>query len=451
MFKITPKNLLHPEYPFAPKNFPFFYGWIILIVCTIGVIMSTPGQTIGVSAFTDHLLAATGLSRLQLSNAYFIGTLTSGLLLPYGGVLLDRFGARVTVVCASIGLGLTLCYLSFSDRLATIINNTFPIIPYSTVTLVILVLGFVGLRFSGQGMLTMISRTTLGKWFDRRRGFVSGIAGVFVSFGFSIAPLTMSSSIDILGWRNSWLAMAAVVGIGMSLIGWFFYRDNPEECSLLMDGKKYTQNSVETKHSSDNNLQDFTRAEALRTIMFWVVTLALSSQALILTGITFHIVDIGAEAELSQMQVVSIFLPKAVVSTIVGYLMGMAADRVRLKYLFMVMMVGQIIGVASITNFGEPLFRVLTIVGFGISSGCFGTLSAVALPRFFGRTYLGSISGFQMMILVIASAIGPSFLAIFKDKLGSYQVGLYGCLILAILILILTFFARQPRKSQLLD
>ena len=131
MLKITPKNLLHPEYPFAPKNFPFFYGWIILIVCTIGVIMSIPGQTIGVSVFTDHLIAATGLSRLELSNAYFIGTLTSGLLLPYGGVLLDRFGARITVVCASIFLGLTLLYLSFSDRLATIINNKFPIIPYS--------------------------------------------------------------------------------------------------------------------------------------------------------------------------------------------------------------------------------------------------------------------------------------------------------------------------------
>ena len=54
----------------------------------------------------------------------------------------------------------------------------------------------------------------------------------------------------------------------------------------------------------------------------------------------------------------------------------------------------------------------------------------MALPRFFGRAYLGAISGFQMMILVIASTIEASFLAIFKDKLGSYQPGLYGCLII---------------------
>ena len=46
----------------------------------------------------------------------------------------------------------------------------------------------------------------------------------------------MNSLIDILGWRNTWRVMVAVVGIGMGLIG-FFYRDNPEECSLLMDRK----------------------------------------------------------------------------------------------------------------------------------------------------------------------------------------------------------------------
>ena len=63
------------------------------------------------------------------------------------------------------------------------------------------------------------------------------------------------------------------------------------------------------------------------------------------------------------------------------------------------MMLGQIIGVASMANFDVPWFRFLTIVGLGISSGCFATLLAVALPCFLGRAYLGSISGFQMMII----------------------------------------------------
>ena len=154
-FKITIKNLFHPDYPFQPSSFPFFYGWIILVACTIGIMMSVPGQTMGVSVFTDHLLVATGLSRLELSNAYLIGTLTSGLMLPMGGVLLDRFGARVIVIGASLWLAATLCYLSFSDRLAIAIDNIVPIEQDSTVALAILVLGFTSLRFSGQGILVL--------------------------------------------------------------------------------------------------------------------------------------------------------------------------------------------------------------------------------------------------------------------------------------------------------
>ena len=445
-FKITIKNLFHPDYPFQPSRFPFFYGWIILVACTIGIMMSVPGQTMGVSVFTDHLLVATGLSRLELSNAYLIGTLTSGLMLPMGGVLLDRFGARVIVIGASLWLGATLCYLSFSDRLAIAIDNILPIEQDSTVALAILVLGFTSLRFSGQGMLTMTSRTTLGKWFNRRRGFVSGMTGAFISCGFSVAPLIMSSWIGILGWRHTWLTMAAVIGIGMGLVGWTFYRDNPEECGLMMDGEATTPGPPR-QPSVEDRLRDFTRAQALRTMMFWAVTLTLSCQALVVTGITFHIVDLGAEAGLSQIQAVSLFLPMAVISTIVGYLVGMAADRVPLKYLFLLMILFQGIGFACTANLGVFWFRVLTIVGLGTSWGFFGTLSAVALPHFFGRTHLGAISGVQMMILVGASAIGPSFLVIFKDKFGSYQPGLYACCILPAAAFILTILARNPQEQ----
>ena len=78
-------TLFRANFPFAPDRFPIFYGWAILVASVLGVLTSIPGQTIGVSVFTDHLIAATGLSRLELANAYLVGTLTSGCLLPFGG------------------------------------------------------------------------------------------------------------------------------------------------------------------------------------------------------------------------------------------------------------------------------------------------------------------------------------------------------------------------------
>ena len=63
-----------PAWPFAVRNVPFFYGWVVMIAGTIGVLCSAPGQTVGVSVFTDHLMAATGLTRVQLSLTYLVGT-----------------------------------------------------------------------------------------------------------------------------------------------------------------------------------------------------------------------------------------------------------------------------------------------------------------------------------------------------------------------------------------
>ena len=41
------------------------------------------------------------LGRLGLANAYLLGTLMSGFLLPWGGRLVDRFGARSTATVAA--------------------------------------------------------------------------------------------------------------------------------------------------------------------------------------------------------------------------------------------------------------------------------------------------------------------------------------------------------------
>ena len=57
-----------------PTKVPFFYGYIVLIIGTLGVWASTPGQTVGVSVFTDPVKDALGLTRNQFSNAYMIGT-----------------------------------------------------------------------------------------------------------------------------------------------------------------------------------------------------------------------------------------------------------------------------------------------------------------------------------------------------------------------------------------
>ena len=415
-----------PHFPFDPARLPFFYGWVIVAVATLGIIMSIPGQTMGVSVFTDHLINATGLSRLELTYTYMIGTLASSLLLPRAGTLLDRHGSRVTAFSTCLVLAATLCVLSQVDRIANALGDAEQNVATAAVLLTI---GFLVLRLSGQGILTMASRTMMTKWFERHRGLASGISGVFVSGGFAIAPLALQGLIDLGDWRGAWFGLAAAVGVGMSSVVWLLYRDNPEECGMQMDGALFVDAGTSDTSTNPKATEEvsYTRGEAIRTVHFWYVTVALSLSAMVYTGITFHIVDLGIETGIGGRAAVRLFLPNAIVSTSVGLISGWASDRISIRPLVVAFLIAQGAGFVGAGRLAEMPFMVMMVVGWGVSGGLFGTLMNVAMPNFFGRTHLGAIASIQMSCMVAGSALGPAFLAAAKTYIGSYRDGLLIC------------------------
>ena len=370
----------------------------------------------GVGVFTDDLIKALGLTRTQLSLAYMLGTITSSFVLPYAGRLIDRIGTRIMVVISSLGLGASLLLLSFSDRLAHITGQR-----SFYLSIIVIFVCFMFVRFFGQGCLTVTSRVTLGKWFNHRRGRAVAISGIFVSFGFSIAPRVFNWLIVSYGWQMTCHILAISVGCGMGLIGWIFYRDNPEECGLVMDGIDDESWLAAQAAKITETCKDFTRSEALRTIAFWAFSLAMATQALVVTALAFHITSISEAVGLTREQAYEPFLPMSFVSAAVLIIGSIMSDRTKLKYLLFVMIVGQLMGTTSMLIFGSSIGRLLFIIGYGTAGGIFGTLVTVVFPRFFGREHLGAISGVNMSIMVFASAIGPWLFAKGHELTGDYS------------------------------
>jgi len=435
--------VLDPNRPFAPARLRFYYGWVILGLSTLGVLMSIPGQTMGVSVFTGPLLEATGVSRVGLANAYLVGTVASGLLLPLGGRLLDRFGTRVTLIASSLALGGTLTALSEVDRLAAAARLDGP-----WASLGVLALAFALLRFSGQGMLTMASRNMVPMWFVRRRGIVSGFFNVFISGGFSVAPAILAGCIEVTGdWRSAWRAIALVVGPCMAALAWLLARDTPESCGLHPDGDAGPDTGGGLRASQGLDEEALPPARALRCGAFWAVTLALGLQAAVVTGFTFHIVDLGSEAGLDQSQALALFPPIALVSVVASFGSGALSDRSSLRALLLVMLVAQAVGFAGLVWLVSPAGLVLGVTGMGVAAGLYGQLSTIAVAKLFGRTYLGSISATQMSVLVIGSALGPSLFALSRQYAGSYTPALLGSAVLPFLLLVLALRSRDPTRS----
>ena len=408
--------------PFDPGRLPFYYGWVVLAAGTIGMLASFPGQTAGVSVFTEHLTEATGLDRLALATAYLLGTTTSGLVLSAAGRWIDLVGSRVVAFAATIGLAVTITAFSFVGPMS------------ATTGLIVMTIGFGFLRFFGQGLLTLASRTMIAQWFDRRRGLVSSVSSAAFAFVFSLTPALLFALIELSGFRWAWrqIAIGLVVVLGALVL--MLYRNRPEDCGLTIDtgaplsviATTTTTAAVDvrrerTQPASDATALDATRAEAIRDRRFWIVTLPIFSMSAVGTAITFHIVDLGAEVGLDEATIVRIFVPVAVLSIPVTLVGGWLADVVPVLGLAVAMAVLQIAMYLSVGELGDPVWQIVAIVSWGGSSGLQAVLMAAALPRLFGRTNLGAIAGAQMSTLVIGSALGPFFFAWVQSTAGTYQ------------------------------
>ncbi len=428
--------------PFDPARWPFFYGWFILFAAVVGTVCSVPGQTFGVSAFTEPLIASLELNRTLLSTAYMLGTIGSAFFLTWGGRLYDRLGARVTAVISGAGLGLVLLYLSRIDDVAAELARALNLSSAKWTAVASITLGFLCLRFTGQGMLTIVSRNMVMKWFDQRRGLANGIIGVFIPIFFSASPLFFDHLIEALGWRGAWTYIGITLILGVTVFALIFYRDNPEACGLSPDG---TAGSAETteKQGTDRS-GDYTLSQARRTHTFWVFNLTVALHAFYMTALTFHIVSVFSQAGIGESRAFAIFIPCSVISVVIGMVLGWISDHIRLKYPLWVLIGGMLLSMAGIFVLNNAPGYYMVIAGNGLAGSTFGLLQTVSWPRFFGRTHLGAISGFHMSWVVAFSAVGPFFFGLAYEHLDSYLPAVAGCVCVLVILFLLSIPLREP-------
>jgi MFS family permease len=275
----------------------------------------------------------------------------------------------------------------------------------------------------------------------------TAIMGIFMTLGFNSSPQFLDWLVQTFEWRGAAVILAGLVGLGMTLIGGIFFRDNPEDCGLEMDGDMTPEWRAKMAVRVPEIHKEFTRGEAVKTLTFWAYSLGPASQGLIITAITFHITSIGDEVGLDRIASYEIFFPGIAIFAICSNLAaGWLSDRIRMKWLLCTMMIAQAIGTLGFLHFDEPVGRFMIMMGHGISGGMFGIMTTASFPRFFGRVHLGEISGLNMSILVMSSAFAPPLFAIAHDIFGSYDQVIVFCALVPLLVFILALKADNPQR-----
>ena len=360
------------------------------------VAMTAPGQTVGVSVFVDPMIEGLSLSRSQVSLAYLIGTLTGALTLPFVGNQIDRRGVRRVVLTVGVLFGLALAAMSGVAGFLT------------------LVAGFLGIRMLGQGALSLTATTSVTLWFDRRRGAAVGLSSAAGQSLMSLAPLALAVVVASLGWRPAWIVAAVAVWLIVLPAG-LAVRDSPAALGQRLDGPT---NPDEPEVPLPP--RSWTRAEAVRTPMFWLVTAAVTAAGMIGTGLAFHQISILGEQGLSPQQAAANFVPQTIAGLAATLGAGALIDRVRPRWIIVTSMLLLALAMGIVQIAGPGWSAISFGMAVGASGGSIRSLEAAAFPRFFGLESIGSIRGLVTSINVGATAFGPLALAAGFDVAGSY-------------------------------
>jgi MFS family permease len=374
-----------------------FRGWWILAFCTLSIALTTPGQTIGVSAFVERLTDDLNLTDTSVSTAYLIGTLAGSTTMASIGRWIDRRGVRHTMLIIAVVFPLVVMSMSLVQNI------------------VMLTIGFVGIRMMGQGSLSLVSQTGIALWFERWRGLAFGISMTVSAALMAAGPFVLTRVIDAVGWRWAWIAAGATVFMILVPGTWFLMVDRPESIGQQPDGSSPHEKVVvpDSVH--------YTVREAMRTGAFWALTATMVASSALITGLTFHHFAMMEARGLTDEQAATVFLPQMIGTIGAGFVFAFLTDRVSSRPLLGLSMVALAVALVSYSwvepGLGAWVFGLLV----GLNAGSIRALSSALYPKWFGTRNIGAIRGVATQFGVAASAIGPLAVAVGLDLAGSYS------------------------------
>lgn len=398
---------------------------------TLGMIMTSPGQTYSESIFIEYIINDLAITRTWVSALYSFGTLVGGFSLPFWGKQIDRQGTRKMMTIVAVLFGLSCIYMGF-------VQNAFMV-----------GLGFILVRMLGQGSLGLISQTAINIWWVQKRGMIMGISGLLMAiFGMGAFPGLVYRLISAFDWRMAYIILGFVLLLVMAPIGFSLIRNHPETYGLHPDGASDEQ-IKDLEQDLDGTLieENWTLKEAMRTPTFWVFALSNALFALLGTGFTFHLVSIFQTQGLEPTLAASIFLPIAIVTALSTLLVGYLSDHMPLRYLLAIGLFLAAVSMVLGQTLGSTGIVILFAIIFGGTNGISRIIGTIAWPSFFGRKHLGSIYGFTTAIAIFGAALGPLPFGYAYDLTGSYCMVLLVtagvCLILGLVSLI----TPKPHKA----
>jgi MFS family permease len=386
-----------------------YYGWIL--VATLGI-TETISWGILYYAFTVYLgpmEAEQGWSRGDMTGAYSLGLLLSGIAAVPVGRMLDRFGPRVLMTLGSlVGSALVVAWANVTDLLQL----------YAI---------WAGIGLCMSVTLYDPAFATVTKWFDRRRVRALTIVTLMAGFASTIFIPLAGWLVQVQGWRPSLLTLAIILAVTTIAPHALLLRRQPQDLGLLPDGAT----AQHGKHqSSPTTAPSMEVGEALRDRSFWWVTTAYWLTTVAMTGVAVHLVpyllDRGYDLTFAATATGLI----GAMQVVARLIMAPFGDRASPRILAAATLALQPAAILSLLVLPDTVGVAVFVALFGASRGATTLTRPAFLAGLYGPTQYASIAGVLQFVLSLAHAIAPVAAGVAYDHVRNYEP-IFGLLTLA--------------------
>lgn len=422
------------EQPAKKKS--IYYGWAIVVVGFLAHIASAFSVSSTLAVFLKPLSTDLGISRGTFSLIRSGEILIGAAAAPVVGTLIDRWGGRWLMAVGGLisGAGF-ICLGQARDFTQFMLVRWLLISPGDSL------------------MGSMVINVSISRWFVRMRGRALAIAGMGHGLAKVCMPVVAATLMLYIGWRGAWVVFGVFALLLVVAPALLFMRRSPEEMGLLPDGgpaEPKTEAATpkkphHAKRTGADNVE-WSRGEALRTPVFWLIAITFGVAQIGVTGLNLHVFSYVTDQGYSTLVAASVMSIIAIMQFSTPIVWGTLADRMDNGILNMAKCAFQGAGllVALLLPGLGPLYVGFLIYGIGMGSTAI--LAETIWADFFGRISLGKIRGMGSLVTSVFSAGGPPFFGLLFDYTESYYLSFNIFIGMLFTSAVLSLFLRPPTK-----
>jgi MFS family permease len=407
-----------------------FYGWTNLTTaCVMGVVGGFYLVSFGM--FLPFLIKEFGWNRGYASLAATINIIIMGVCGPLAGAFIMKYGAKRSIVMGNCIGFIGFALLCFHSRLWELF------LAYG-------ILIGVGAGFGG----LLASTTVINNWFVRKRRMALSIfLGSGGAAGIFMGPLMMHL-ITGIGWRRTYLVIAASIFVFSFLVPAIFIKNKPQDLGQVPDGvnpaSAPAQSYTPKLRASYKTPVDFTAKEAMRTRSLWLLIIYFSLSMLAIQALMTHLVAHMFDIGISPTKAAFAMSIMSALMTFAQFILGF----VGLRYSVHTIAIGaeflKMIGVVLLVLTHTLPFVFASMVFLGFGSGAVIVATMNIFPDYFGVSSYPKIMGTVRLTWAFASALGAPLAGFVRESTGSYIPAFQVVALLVVAELICLFFATPP-------